>query len=201
MSYGREFLDDYAYELDHGLPTPLDIRVGTKKGNRDMCDDCDPWDANSAASYDNDTPDDHKLSGARVKGGICPGCRSPLVLRHGKYGEFYGCMQFPKCKFTCSVEEFRAGLEAVQQTFWAVVCVESDYPKTSIRTRLFARRQTALEAMRKEADGYARMQGYSESDLSEKEEPDGSVGIATEDGKFTWKLSNPSVNDDGEPEE
>lgn len=31
---------------------------------------------------------------------ICPYCKTPLVLRKGKYGEFYGCKNYPKCKYT-----------------------------------------------------------------------------------------------------
>ena len=31
---------------------------------------------------------------------ICPRCNAPLVLRNGKYGDFYGCSNYPKCKFT-----------------------------------------------------------------------------------------------------
>ena len=31
---------------------------------------------------------------------ICPRCGSELVLRDGKNGKFYGCSNFPKCKFT-----------------------------------------------------------------------------------------------------
>lgn len=31
---------------------------------------------------------------------ICPHCGGQLVLRHGKYGTFYGCSNYPKCKFT-----------------------------------------------------------------------------------------------------
>ena len=31
---------------------------------------------------------------------VCPYCKIPLVLRKGKYGEFYGCPNFPKCKYT-----------------------------------------------------------------------------------------------------
>lgn len=30
---------------------------------------------------------------------ICPRCNSKLVLRNGKYGEFYGCEKYPQCKF------------------------------------------------------------------------------------------------------
>lgn len=31
---------------------------------------------------------------------ICPYCKSELVLRNGKNGEFYGCKNFPKCRYT-----------------------------------------------------------------------------------------------------
>lgn len=32
--------------------------------------------------------------------GKCPRCGGNLVLRNGKYGQFYGCSNYPKCKFT-----------------------------------------------------------------------------------------------------
>lgn len=31
--------------------------------------------------------------------GICPRCGGKLVLRNGNYGEFWGCSNYPKCKF------------------------------------------------------------------------------------------------------
>ena len=31
---------------------------------------------------------------------ICPRCGGELVLRHGTNGDFYGCSNYPKCKFT-----------------------------------------------------------------------------------------------------
>lgn len=32
--------------------------------------------------------------------GICPICRSKLVERHGKYGQFLSCSNYPQCKYT-----------------------------------------------------------------------------------------------------
>ena len=32
--------------------------------------------------------------------GPCPECGSETVLREGKYGKFYGCIDFPKCRGT-----------------------------------------------------------------------------------------------------
>ena len=35
-----------------------------------------------------------------IANGICPKCGSKLVERHGKYGGFLGCSNYPQCKFT-----------------------------------------------------------------------------------------------------
>ena len=35
-----------------------------------------------------------------IRLGVCPQCGGQLVLRKGRYGSFYGCSNFPKCKFT-----------------------------------------------------------------------------------------------------
>lgn len=35
-----------------------------------------------------------------VAEGICPKCGGSLVERSGKYGKFYGCINYPNCKFT-----------------------------------------------------------------------------------------------------
>jgi len=34
-----------------------------------------------------------------LKKGICPRCGGKLILKKGQYGEFYGCENYPKCKF------------------------------------------------------------------------------------------------------
>ena len=31
---------------------------------------------------------------------LCPKCGSEPVLKRGKYGNFYGCHNFSKCKYT-----------------------------------------------------------------------------------------------------
>ena len=35
-----------------------------------------------------------------ISNGICPKCGGTLVERSGKYGKFYGCSNYPNCKFT-----------------------------------------------------------------------------------------------------
>ncbi len=34
----------------------------------------------------------------------CPRCGGKLIMREGKYGVFYGCSNYPKCKFTYNVQ-------------------------------------------------------------------------------------------------
>ena len=36
---------------------------------------------------------------AAVASGKCPMCGSQLVLRNGKYGQFWGCSNYPRCKY------------------------------------------------------------------------------------------------------
>lgn len=36
---------------------------------------------------------------------ICPYCKAELVLRNGKNGKFYGCKNYPKCRYTQNFEE------------------------------------------------------------------------------------------------
>ncbi len=35
----------------------------------------------------------------------CPICGANLVIRHGRFGKFYACSNYPKCKFTKPLEE------------------------------------------------------------------------------------------------
>lgn len=35
----------------------------------------------------------------------CPSCGSDLVKRNGKYGAFWGCSAYPKCKFTRPIDK------------------------------------------------------------------------------------------------
>ncbi len=41
-----------------------------------------------------------KATKTTIKSGICPKCGGSLVKRNGKYGNFYGCSNYPKCRFT-----------------------------------------------------------------------------------------------------
>ena len=50
--------------------------------------------------------------------GVCPSCGKELIKRSGRYGEFVGCRGFPKCRFTCSLDELK---DKVQQTLFFLI--------------------------------------------------------------------------------
>jgi hypothetical protein len=39
----------------------------------------------------------------KVENNICPRCGGELKIRNGKHGQFYGCSNFPRCRFTKDV--------------------------------------------------------------------------------------------------
>ncbi len=36
----------------------------------------------------------------KVASGVCPRCGGKIVLRNGRYGSFYGCQNYPQCRWT-----------------------------------------------------------------------------------------------------
>lgn len=34
---------------------------------------------------------------------VCPRCEGDLIIRSGKYGDFYGCSNFPKCRYNKAI--------------------------------------------------------------------------------------------------
>lgn len=78
-----------------GLPM---IAAGKGKNRRELC--LDP-------NCGKDTTKQYKPEEV----GVCPKCGKPLLKRSGRFGEFVGCSNFPRCKFTCSLEDLENKLE------------------------------------------------------------------------------------------
>ena len=38
--------------------------------------------------------------------GFCPRCGNKLIIKYGKYGEFWGCSNYPKCKFIKNIHKY-----------------------------------------------------------------------------------------------
>lgn len=43
----------------------------------------------------------------KFEGNICPFCGAQLIKRTGKYGEFWGCTKYPKCRFTRKIDSIK----------------------------------------------------------------------------------------------
>lgn len=39
-----------------------------------------------------------------VANGRCPRCGGSLILRNGRYGQFYGCSNYPQCNYVLCKE-------------------------------------------------------------------------------------------------
>ncbi|MFC1663855.1 type I DNA topoisomerase [Patescibacteria group bacterium] len=59
---------------------------------------------------------------------ICPKCKSPLLIRLGKFGRFYACSAFPKCKYTESLEKNTLGIKCPK-------CKKSDLVEKRTKTK------------------------------------------------------------------
>lgn len=44
---------------------------------------------------------------------ICPNCKIPMVLRKGKFGYFWGCINYPKCKQTYQINGEKTNWEEI----------------------------------------------------------------------------------------
>ena len=44
----------------------------------------------------------------------CPLCGSPIIKRAGRYGDFYACSNFPKCKYTASLPSQKTNVKCPQ---------------------------------------------------------------------------------------
>jgi hypothetical protein len=46
-----------------------------------------------------------KIRGLKERALICPKCGGRLIKRDGRYGEFYGCENFPKCRYKTELNQ------------------------------------------------------------------------------------------------
>ncbi len=75
-----------------------EIAIGKKEWTKILKEFYDPFAKNLAAKY-KEIEKHVELAGEK-----CPECGSELVFKISRYGKFYGCSNFPKCKFTKPLE-------------------------------------------------------------------------------------------------
>lgn len=90
----RKCQSPYNLEIDHIFP----ISKGGKsvpENLQTLCHNCNTQKSNTIerSAIVLHGPQDHPH-------GFCIYCGIPLVKRHGKYGDFFGCPNYPKCKYT-----------------------------------------------------------------------------------------------------
>ena len=94
-----------------------------------------------------------KMQPKVVEGRECPICHSPLVYRKGKYGEFIGCSNYPKCTYIDKQKEAiqKQGKkeEALMQQALQERVAQDD--KTNRALSQKAEHQQAGEAIQKDA--------------------------------------------------
>jgi len=68
----------------------------------------DPFEKNLEKKYEEISKKDitEKPTGKK-----CPECKAPLLIRLGKFGKFYACSNFPKCRYTESLKENILGVK------------------------------------------------------------------------------------------
>lgn len=87
---GRETND---LEVDHIIPVSKGGK-STLDNLQTLCHKCNV----SKSNFIDYVPDNYN-----AKSGVCPECGAPLRVVNGKYGKFYGCMNYPKCKYRKSI--------------------------------------------------------------------------------------------------
>jgi len=54
--------------------------------------------------------------------GRCPICGGFLLHKRSKYGEFFGCNNFPKCNYKCTVKQYHAIIPEIDiETKWKMI--------------------------------------------------------------------------------
>lgn len=73
---------------------PLSIRLG----KRDRFIGCTGYPDCKYTRALKERPEEAKEDSEQVAGRTCPDCGSALKIKHGRYGKFIGCSNYPKCK-------------------------------------------------------------------------------------------------------
>ncbi len=69
---------------------------------------------------------------------LCPKCASPLVIRTSRFGKFYACSGFPKCRYTASLSEETTNQNGQKMELACPKCVEGNVvAKRTKRGKIF----------------------------------------------------------------
>lgn len=84
------------------------IAQGKRKWKKVLEDFYDPFSKNLDKKYKEVSKKEFTET---PTGKICPKCKGPLITRLGKFGKFYACSNFPKCKYTESLPQNKLNIK------------------------------------------------------------------------------------------
>lgn len=94
VSYIKRDLERYDHDMYSSKKNMVELAESFLKDNEEM----EYYDIASRYQKDVESNKEKKVVEENVK--VCPKCGGKLVERKGQYGEFYGCSNFPKCRYT-----------------------------------------------------------------------------------------------------
>lgn len=96
----KEITEEKTDEVCEKCGSPMIIKIG-RFGKFLACSDY-PKCKNTKKINGNGLPEEKPP--AQITDEICDKCQAPMVLRQGKYGPFFGCSTYPKCKNIKNIE-------------------------------------------------------------------------------------------------
>jgi DNA topoisomerase-1 len=109
---------DYTKEMEDDLDKIADNEMDNIKVLRDFYNTFEPLVEKNFKEMEKDAPEE--------TGETCPECGSPMVIRHGKYGKFEACSNYPECKHIKKEEK---------QTVEVCTCLKCGKPIVERKTR------------------------------------------------------------------
>lgn len=94
VSYIKRDLERYDHDMYSSKKNMVELAESFLKDNEEV----EYYDIASRYQKDIESNKEKKALEENVK--VCPKCGGKLVERKGQYGEFYGCSNFPKCRYT-----------------------------------------------------------------------------------------------------
>ena len=89
---GRTQKDGVKLQIDHIIPISKGGK-STPNNLRTLCEQCNMGKSNKIEGS-------FLLESEEQNMPTCQWCGGNMILRHGKNGEFYGCSNYPRCKYT-----------------------------------------------------------------------------------------------------
>ncbi|MCR5223823.1 MAG: type I DNA topoisomerase [Bacilli bacterium] len=109
---------DYTKEMEDDLDKIAENQMDNIEVLRNFYNTFEPLVERAFKEMEKDAPEE--------TGEMCPECGSPLVIRHGRYGKFVACSNYPECKYIKKEEK---------ETVEVCTCLKCGSPIVERKTR------------------------------------------------------------------